>query len=278
MKINPKNLDLNLLNSRCKYTEQGIPKIIHQIWINENNLILPEEWKKSPIEWEKTHSDYIYILWEKESSIDFVKKYYPKYLNLYNNMQYTTQRCDLIRYMFMHKIGGFYCDLDNYPLENLEKYLDKNVDVYFTEMKVSYHITINTNLMISKKNINVFLEIIDHIEEKSKENCYTKLMCVSKTQGYKYIEEAILKKKYKIFVLPYQKFNPFSLEEDDFNVKKPGAVMTAVKGGSWHSWDMKILLFLIKNIVLIILLIIIVLIIILFFYLDKKRKAKLKIL
>ncbi len=236
--------DPEYIKSIVKYTDQGIPKIMHQIWINESGMDFPEHWKISPQKWKEYHPDYIYILWEKDSSVAFVEKYFPQYLELYNSFEHVIQRCDLIRYMFLYKFGGIYCDMDNYPLENIEKYLDKDVDAYFVEMMVLFHKTINDNLIICRRDVEMFQHIIENIDENSKLECSTKLICISYTNGFSYIKKVFEEGKYKMFVLPYEKFNPYSLGDDDFSKPKPGAVIMSTQGGSWYSWDMKTLIFL----------------------------------
>src|SRR5260221_2360931 len=103
--------DPNYIKSIVNYTDSGIPKIIHQIWINEDNRIMPKSWGISPVEWKKYHSvedGYIYILWEKDTARDFISIYFPNYLESYDKLKYVVSRCDMLRIALMYKYGGIY--------------------------------------------------------------------------------------------------------------------------------------------------------------------------
>ena len=62
------------------YTQSGIPKIIHQVWINDSwkdpslKRDVPEEWKKSIKEWKRTHPEWTHILWTVRSSSTILYK------------------------------------------------------------------------------------------------------------------------------------------------------------------------------------------------------------
>jgi mannosyltransferase OCH1-like enzyme len=262
------------VKSICKYIgNKGIPKIIHQIWINENNLTLPEDWRKGSEEWKRWHPDYIYILWDKDSSLNFVEKYFPSYLSLYINMPYTIQRCDLIRYMFLHKFGGIYSDMDNYPVENLEKWIGDK-DAYFVEMNIFYK-TINNNLIFAKRDLTLFLNILDYISQmqKYKKFVLTKTLRVGISNGISYINKR-LKKDKSIAKLPYQRFNPHSLVDEKKYYKEGEVSIMSSKGGMWHEKDMIIFLFFYKNFIFILFFIFIIFIIIYVFFFSSSQDVK----
>lgn len=86
-----------------------IPNIIHQTWkIKE----IPSTWKSYQQKVKILHPDWEYKLWTDAENNDFVKlnfpDFYPKYISYPNNIM----RADVIRYLIMYKIGGFYLDLD----------------------------------------------------------------------------------------------------------------------------------------------------------------------
>lgn len=228
-------------------------KIIHQIWINENNLIYPEHWKIGPQKWKETHPNYKYILWDKEKSLSFVKNKFPDYYETYISLPYVIQRCDMIRYMFLYEYGGIYCDLDNYPKENLEKFLNK-ADTYFVSMKLPIGETINNNLIITKKNMPIFLEILEHIKKNSKIFSSNKMICVSNTNGHMYIQKMINEKKHNLFVLPYEQFNPYSFYNNvgEIDEHKKIIIMNSVNGKSWYDKNMDFLVIVVNNIIFIV--------------------------
>lgn len=242
------------------YTKQGIPKIIHQIWINESNLEFPNHWKTSPQEWKKLHPDWEYILWEKDNSRKFVETYFPQYLEVYDSFKYVIQRCDMIRYCFLYHYGGVYCDMDNYPTENIEKYLNKNADLYFPEYQVFYgYNTINNNLIFAKKHNQLFMDILNYLKNRPNKFYISKAFEIHDTNCIHIINNAIKQKKYNIYVLPREKFSPYSLI-DNINHDKGDVVIKTVEGKSWHGTDMKIITFLIKNFMIILIFSIVIII------------------
>jgi mannosyltransferase OCH1-like enzyme len=258
------------INSKIGFFNNGIPKIIHQIWITfeeGNKASLPEHWKKSPEEWKKLHPDYVHIIWNKETSRDFVEQYFPEYLHTYDNFKHVVQKCDMIRYCVLYKIGGIYCDMDNYPLVNIEDSLKNygDYDTYFAELKIFYSFTTaNNNLIFSKPNNELFIKILDNIKDNAKYSYISKTFEVKATNGIDLINIFIKNKKYNICILPYQKFNPYGLG-DDITENKPESLFISTKGGSWYSSDMIFIIFLIKNWLWILIVLIILIIFICYF-------------
>lgn len=254
------------------FTRTGIPKIIHQIWINENNMAFPEEWKKSEGEWKKHHPDFQYILWNKDTAINFVKEYFPQYFLTYTNLPYTIQRCDMLRYMFLYKYGGIYCDLDNYPKENLEKYFDTDYNFYVVEHNCEFFTSLDINLIVAKKELSICLDILKDIEKGSKKNYLTKFEAVDNTNGINTIKKYLKNYKY-VYALPYQFFKPCtSLSKnckDDDNT-----VLASTKSGSWHDESVNVVSFFYQYTYYIIFVIIVVvlLIVALVYYLNHTEK------
>ena len=136
----------------------SIPKIIHQVWINDTwkdsslKKDVPEKWKKSQQEWQRLHPDWKYILWTDDLVLSFIEKNYPEYLEFYKNYEYLIQRADMIRYFILYDFGGVYSDLDQYPTENIEKYITTNLN-YFVYSPNSDILT--NQFMISPKGSNI---------------------------------------------------------------------------------------------------------------------------
>lgn len=94
-----------------------IPKIIHQIYENYSgpSVLLLQLGKT----WKEHHPDWEYRFWNKESIDNFMKKYYPELIPIYNVFRYPVQRWDAIRYLILYQIGGLYVDLDYEYLEQI---------------------------------------------------------------------------------------------------------------------------------------------------------------
>ncbi|KAF2719566.1 glycosyltransferase family 32 protein [Polychaeton citri CBS 116435] len=104
---------------------QIIPKIIHQTYINSS---IPQVWKEaqqSCLDLHKQEDGWEYKLWTDKSSMEFIAKEYPWFLETYDNYPFNIQRADAIRYFVLAHYGGIYIDLDdgcNRPLEPLLSY------------------------------------------------------------------------------------------------------------------------------------------------------------
>jgi len=221
------------------YTSSGIPKIIHQVWINDTWIDpslkrdVPEEWKKSIKEWKHNHPDWTYILWTDELVLSYLEKKWPNYIDFYKNYEYLIQRADMIRYFILYDFGGVYCDLDLYPTENIEKYLTNSSDYFVYSANNN---TFTNALMISKGNSPIFLEIFKELKKPLPWWAIGKHLKVIKSTGPLMLHKSLKDTLHIYSVLPKKKFNPYSVTED-FNIYKEGTVIRTLEGNSWHSFD-----------------------------------------
>lgn len=231
----------------CRNMPNGVPKIIHQIWINESNIDFPEHWKISPIKWKEYHPDYIYILWEAETALQFIRQYFPDYVEIYQRFKYVVNRCDFLKYCLMYSYGGIYSDLDNYCIANIEQELLKyQGDIFFPEIQIFYTIVSpNNNLIFSKPNLDVPIHLINHMRDHIDDVFYNKTFLIKCLSGVDYIKQMVRSKTYNICILPYQKFNPYSIT-DDLTKPRPDAIILATKGGTWYDETMNAYLFMLK--------------------------------
>jgi mannosyltransferase OCH1-like enzyme len=228
------------------YTSSGIPKIIHQVWINDSwkdpslKRDVPEEWKKSIKEWKRTHPDWTHILWTDELVLPYLEKNWPNYIDFYKNYEYLIQRADMIRYFILYDFGGIYSDLDLYPTENIEKYLTNNSDYFVYSPNLD---TITNCFMISLKNSIIMKTLINHLKDKLPWFAFGKHLKVHLSTGPNFIDN-IIKNKINIpfTILPKQKFNPYSSSEDIYYTNDINSVIIMPiinTSGSWHEFDSK---------------------------------------
>ena len=86
-----------------------IPKIIHQIW-NDNNI--PHSVKFCADSWKEMNPDWQYKLWTEDERISWMKANHPELLDIYIQYPRAATRSDMFRYLMLEKIGGVYVDLD----------------------------------------------------------------------------------------------------------------------------------------------------------------------
>lgn len=90
-------------------TIEKIPRILHQTW---KSSLLPSKWAIQSKKCQEMHKDFEYKLWTDESSLEFIKEFYPWFLPTFLGYKFDIQRADAIRYFVLHKYGGVYMDLD----------------------------------------------------------------------------------------------------------------------------------------------------------------------
>ncbi len=86
-----------------------IPQIIHQAWSDEN---LPKRWAHCIASVRRFHPGWDYKLWTHDGSLAYVREHHPRLYPIFAGFNREMMRCDLMRYVAMHDIGGLYCDLD----------------------------------------------------------------------------------------------------------------------------------------------------------------------
>lgn len=217
-----------------------IPKIIHQIWINDTHLgnpklPIPTEWQKGPEAWKTLHPNFKYVLWTDDTVIPFLTTYYPEFLELYYSYPNLIQRADMVRYFILHDFGGIYSDLDNYPVENLEKYFVHDIDGYFVYSANSNCFT--NCLMVSKKGSRIMKEIFQRLKKNEIPWwAIGKHLTVMTSTGPLMLTDALQETEYLYVVLPKKKFNPYGVSENFENIKE-NISMRTMEGKSWNGVD-----------------------------------------
>ena len=100
------------------FTEQKIPKIIHQIWLGKAMPQLEQDLTKQVKN--KIGSDWNYKLWTEQN----LAETQSLNLELYNSTPNFGQRSDLLRYAILNDFGGVYMDTDFLLLRDLNEITD----------------------------------------------------------------------------------------------------------------------------------------------------------
>ena len=145
-----------------------IPKIIHQVFwpfkgkeLNDINVF------RESTEETKRYCDqykYKYHMWDLKQCEELLCEEYPQYIWLWTEFRYDIQRCDFIRYLILHKFGGFYVDCDVYPIQNLDSLLNHN-EIFTTWPDDKNRRPYNAAFG-SVKNNDLFIKISNDIENR----------------------------------------------------------------------------------------------------------------
>lgn len=143
-----------------------IPKLIHHIWIGNNNL--PEEFKKFLSGWKEVYYDFEFIFWDNKKIDlelivdDTISKYY------YGNYKLAF-KCDLLRFKILEKYGGIYIDVDTECLRKMpEHFFDYN---FFSGYQPNNEIAIG--IMGSSKNEKLVKQFNNDVLENINKNYNT---------------------------------------------------------------------------------------------------------
>lgn len=96
------------------------PKILHVTWKTRE---IPPQYKDYYSKWVDFTSDWDHRIYDDDDLRNFVKKYYPEYIEAYDGFTSHIERVDFARYAILHKLGGVYADLDTFPLRKIEQWL-----------------------------------------------------------------------------------------------------------------------------------------------------------
>lgn len=100
--------------------EMDVPRIIHQIWSNDDSEIprdvYPEEWTAS---WKALHPQWEYRLWSRADLQALAASDYPEFAELFAAAREVV-KADVGRLLILHKHGGLYADLDYLALKPMD--------------------------------------------------------------------------------------------------------------------------------------------------------------
>lgn len=222
-----------------------IPKLIHQIWFQDNiDIILfsddldknfkrifsskiPNIYKFNLIKLLLHNQDYSYCLWNEIKIYNFISVFYPKLLSFYTNLKYKIYKIDFAKYIILYHYGGFFIDIDIESFKSLN-YIDKNDGLYFSKtayinnfenklIKKFYdyqtnNYFINNGIMIASAKHPFFLEIISEAKKNIKNNTdYFYNSQVFNTLGPSLLTNSIIKysnKYHDIHVIDNKYFEP----------------------------------------------------------------------
>lgn len=142
---------------------EGIPKIIHQIWVGKNKM--HPRCKKAIETWKALHPDWEYKLWTDDDVDDF--PWTNKELFLKANNPGT--KSDVWRYEIINTYGGLYADVDFICLKPFDLFHDK-LSFYSGFIGLMSEYTVANGLFASCPNHPILNSIISGLTELKYKN------------------------------------------------------------------------------------------------------------
>lgn len=242
-----------------KYLLSQKGRIIHQIWFGTipNKFTAKKAYKKL-----KKCRDSVLIKnptwlrfeWNKELCLKLVKTFFPQHQDMYKNYKYEIQRCDVIRYFILYRYGGWYVDMDyfcNKSFDEVHKIYRNKIYLVQTPNKTFFQDSdyVSNSLMYSVPNHPFWKEVFIHLEKNQFATYMSKHLKVMFTTGPGIINRiySYYKYRYKVKSLPYEKFQPFGVNDiKKFNLTDDIYTVHMVNS-SWSGKDTKILDFLLTE-------------------------------
>jgi mannosyltransferase OCH1-like enzyme len=113
----------NITENPLQKGSDHIPKNIYQLVDDKNNM--NPEFVKNIKYIKDLNPTWNHILYDDDDMIEYMKKYYPDILYIYNkiNPEYGAAKADFFRYILMYREGGVYLDIKSAMKVPLDKIL-----------------------------------------------------------------------------------------------------------------------------------------------------------
>lgn len=268
------------------YLLQQNGRIIHQVWFGTipNRFVAAKEYKKLKKyrdSWIINNPTWCRFEWDIKKSEKLVKTFYPEHYEMYKFFPYQIQRCDMVRYCFLHRYGGLYADMDyfcNKPFDMvLQKYKNDFYLVQTPNMPGEY---VSNSLMYSKpKHIFWITLLIAMQSSRNYPIYYSRHLVIMYTAGPGIVNRIYqqYKFRYKLNSFPHKFFQPFGQSDDILSLKIPNVYTIHASKGCWHSNDSSIIVNISRNWIIFLFIIIIMIGMNYTYFLYKKAKSKIVI-
>ena len=136
----------------------GVPRILHQVWINDREPALPEPFRAYRDAWQRLHPQWDYFLWNLEN-IDFELRR-PELLPRCTGY---AQMADVLRLEVLYRFGGVYVDTDFEPLRPIDQVFDPSSNHFFCSED---GLAISTGIMGSTRGSPLISRLLDALPEE----------------------------------------------------------------------------------------------------------------
>lgn len=226
-------------------------RIIHQIWFGniQNKKSAKKAYDKMKIyrdSWKIKNPKWCHIEWNKKLCEEFVKKFFPEYIQLYKGYRYEIQRCDVIRYLLLYRYGGLYADMDYYCNKPFDEALEVFTNDFYLVKTPNGSGYVSNSLMYSKPNHVFWKKLLIQMEiHKTYPIYYSRHMIIMYTTGPGIITRVYNENKIrdKLSSLPSSLFHPYGITDEKITLRNDKVYAMHIGKGSWEENDSKILIY-----------------------------------
>jgi mannosyltransferase OCH1-like enzyme len=231
-------------------------KIIHQVWFGNipNQKAAAKEYNKLQKyreSWFLKNPLWCHIEWDIKSSDLLVKNCYPEHYDMFRGYLYDIQRCDMVRYCFLHRYGGVYADMDYY--------CNKSLDIITNDYPHNFYLVQTPNmpgeyasnsLMFTSPGHAFWTTLLVAMQEvKHPPIYYNRHLVIMYTAGPGIVNKVYQKYKfrYNLKLYPSKYFQPLGMRDELITLIIPSAYTIHASKGSWHTNDSSIILDITRN-------------------------------
>lgn len=248
--------------------DNGIPKLLVQIYIdfslkkpkeNEFQVMpmenLPSMWKEGRDSVKQFCKKYnwFYICIDNNVMNAFIKKFYPECWETFWSLPYSIERVDILKYLWLHRYGGIYMDMDFVIANEFNTFLQNLKAPLMVLSSSNMENVITNSFIVSVPKLDMFYRLSQKalIEDVPFWAISTHLQVMLCT-GPLAFTSSIHSENIPYVILPHELFFPNNPLLDDKTEKEykeylekiknsKKSFLIPIKGGTWNSWDTQIL-------------------------------------
>ena len=130
--------NVGIFDNKRNIGESFIPQRIVQIGRSKDLSTIETAVQEGILSWMMHHPCYDYVFLDDTAIEKFLKKSQQRYLQAYNSLVNGGERADLVRYIYMHEMGGIYADTDTRVLKPAESWGLRYADAFIVGLEADF--------------------------------------------------------------------------------------------------------------------------------------------
>lgn len=136
-----------------------IPRILHMAYVPLKPVDMPIMFEQNQEKWKSLHPAWKFIQWNETGHRTVLEKFYPWFIQTYDNLDEGIKKLDAMRYVYMHLYGGVYTDMDIDVSRPIDQFLNGRQIILYNRAG-----GIQNSFMASVPGHPFWLELLHSIE------------------------------------------------------------------------------------------------------------------